>query len=424
MLIIAQLLNNSDNMPSLLRPNSDICPTGEIFVPLRMLKKVFACSSCSDKCLGEYAAGSSMKYKAILSKTRRWPDAASHKQLLIIFVMGKVTSLQGKATGKIGSMVYSISGGQMIAREYQPNVANPSTVKQVNQRARLKLASQIAAALAPVIAIPRDGLQSSRNLFMKNNMDYFLANNGVAQVSYENLQLTNGNAGLPAITAERSTEDGLVIHLMERADASVSRVVYIIYKKTSENQLQYLGSIVQPVAGDDGKFQASTGYVTGEIVIWAYGMKDTTAKARAKYGDYEVANAEDLASLVMSRAINAGEYQFTQTRGTTIFDGEGGSIQAGEDEFMVYITASGPGSVAGNGFVGNRKAVQRGSSVTVSATPNEGCQFLGWKNNGSSTYLTTSAEYTFVVNQLADLVAVFNNPNSGTGGQTGDGGYE
>lgn len=329
--------------------------------------------------------------------------------------MGKVTSLQGKATGKIGSMVYSISGGQMIAREYQPNVANPSTVAQVNQRARLKLASQMAAALATVIVIPRDGLQSSRNLFIKKNMDYFTGNNGVAQVSYENLQLTNGNAGLPSLVVTRSEEDGIIFKLSEAADAAVSRVVYIVYKKTAENQLQYIGSVVQAVAGDDGTFQASMGYVAGEIIVWAYGMKDTTAKAKAKYGDYAVNNAEDLAVLVMNRAIAAGEYQFTQTRGTTIFDGESENTTAADGEYMVYITSSGPGSVAGTGFTGNRKAVAAGQNVTVTATPNEGCQFLGWKVNGSSSYVSTAAEYTFAVSQLTDLVAYFNDPSSSSG---------
>lgn len=330
--------------------------------------------------------------------------------------MGKVTSLQGKATGKIGSMVYSISGGQMIAREYQPNVANPSTVAQVNQRARLKLASQIAAALATVIVIPKSGLQTSRNLFIKKNMDYFIGNNGQAQVSYENLQLTNGNAGLPSILASRSEEDGLVMKLSEAADAAVSRVVYIVYKKTAESQLQYIGSVIQAAAGDDGKFQASMGYVSGELCIWAYGMKDTTASAKAKYGDYSVSNAEDLAVLVMNRNIAAGEYQFTQTRGTTIFDGEDSTVDAGENQALVYISASGPGSVSGEGFTGNRKAVTIGEQCTVVATPNEGCDFIAWRINGSSTNVSTNTSYTFTVSQLTDLVAVFNNPNSSTGG--------
>lgn len=62
--------------------------------------------------------------------------------------------LQGflKGVGKVENLVVSQVGGVTIARAYQPNVSNPKTEKQVDQRARLKLASQIAAAMSPVIA--------------------------------------------------------------------------------------------------------------------------------------------------------------------------------------------------------------------------------------------------------------------------------
>lgn len=329
--------------------------------------------------------------------------------------MAKVTSLQGKATGKVGSMVYSCSGGTMIAREYQPNVSNPSTIAQVNQRARLKLASQLAAALAPVIVIPKSGLQSSRNLFIKKNMEQIIANNGQAQIVYENIQLTNGNAGLPAIVATRDDSVGVVVKLSEAADAAVSRVVYILYKKTSEDQLQYIGSIVQSTAGDDGLFTTTFGQVSGDLVIWAYGMKDVTATAKAKYGDYYVSTGEDIAQLVMNRTIGAGDYQFTGTRGNTLFSEDNATIDPEENQVMVYVGASGPGSVAIQGTTATRLAVNIGSEVTVVATPNTDCQFLGWTNRGSASYISTAASYTFTANAAADLVAVFNNPNSSNG---------
>lgn len=329
--------------------------------------------------------------------------------------------LQGylKGTGKLGNIVVSRVAGETIARDYNPNVANPSTVAQVNQRARMKLASQLAAALAPVIVIPKDGLKSSRNLFIKKNMEQIIGNNGQAQIVYENIQLTAGNSGLPAISVSRSTEDGLVVKLTESADAAVSRVVYIVYKKTTEEQLQYIGSAIQDVAGDDGLFEASFAYIGGDVIIWAYGMKDVTATAKAKYGDYFISSGEDIAQLVMSRKIGAGDYQFTQTRGATIFTGEDENIVPDENEFMVYVGASGPGSVAITGKTGTRAAFQRGATAEVVATPNENCTFTGWKKRGSETILSTSATYSFVVEEANDLVAFFNDPSS-SGGDGGD----
>lgn len=321
-----------------------------------------------------------------------------------------------KGTGKLGNMVTSIVAGQTIARDYNPSVSNPNTVSQMNQRSKLKLLSQLAAALAPVITIPKDGLKSSRNLFISKNYDFVLANNGVAQIVYENIQLTNGNAGLPAIEATRSQEDGITVKLAANADAAVSRVVYIVYAKTSESQLQYIGSAIQDEAGDDGKFEANFAYLAGDIVIWAYGMKDMSASATAKYGDYEVTDGQDVAKLFMNRSLSNSEFQFTQTRGITLFAGEGGTVNPTEGQKMVYINASGPGTVAGTGFTGNRKAVNVGDSVTVTATPNANCQFLGWTKNSGTSYVSTAASYTFTVEDNTDLYAVFNDPNSGNGG--------
>lgn len=315
--------------------------------------------------------------------------------------MGKITSLNGKVQGKIGAVVYATVAGETIAREYNPNVANPNTTSQVNQRAKLKLMSQIAAALAPVIVIPKDGLKSSRNLFIKKNFGSVDAHDGVAQITYENVQLTSGNAGLPGLIVNRSQQAGCTIRLEERCDAAIGRCVYIMYRKTSESTLQYVQSIIVENAGQDGTFPGSMLYMEGDLVFFAYGMKDLNSKASAKYADYSVTNGEDVARLVMSRNINYGDYQFTQTRGTTLFAGENQSTQVGDNEGRVYVTASGPGSVSGAGVY------TLGSEVTVTATPNAGCSFVGWKENGSDTIISTEASYSFTLNGMRDLVAVF-----------------
>lgn len=336
-------------------------------------------------------------------------------QHLYIIIMGKLTSLNGKVVGKIGAIVYSTNAGQIIGREYNPNVANPNTQAQVNQRARLKLASQIAAALAPVIAIPRDGMVSPRNQFIKLNMAQIIANDGVAQVSYENLQLTSGNAGLPSITAARDAQNALTLALSASADASVSRVVYIVYKKNSENTLQFVHSSIVNVAGDAGTFPTTIAGMAGELVIFAYGMKDLSAAASAKYGNYSVTDGQDIARLVMTRNLSAGDYQFTRTRGITLFSGSSEAINPGDGQFMVYITASGSGSVAGTGFTNGRKAVNAGDSVTITATANTGSTFQGWRYAGESQNFSTTNPLTIPVNNNLDIVGIFNTPQSGGG---------
>lgn len=324
--------------------------------------------------------------------------------------MARVISIQGIAKGKVGSMVYSNVGGQMIARSYNPYVSNPNTVAQTNQRASFKLMSQLAAVMAPVIAIPKEGLKSSRNLFVKKNSGLAFATNGVAQISYENLQLTNSSVGLPSIVASRSAEKGIQVHLAEDCRGALSRVVYMVYRKTSQSTLQYVQSTIVTAAGDAGTFPGTLLYVEGDIVLFAYGMKDLNASASAKYADYSVQNGEDVARLVLTRNMSMSDFQFTQTRGTTMFANENETTPVGDNQARVYVTATAGGTATGAGVF------TLGTDVTVTATPNDGYTFRGWRNNGGSNIISTAQNYTFTLDGQKDLVAVFGSVDSGDSG--------
>lgn len=333
--------------------------------------------------------------------------------------MGKVTSLYGKTTGKIGSIVFSTSGGETIAREYNPHVSNPNTDAQVNQRARMKLMSQLSAALAPVIAMTKSGLVSKRNKFVKKNFDASYALNGVAQVSYENVQLTEGSAGLPQILGGLVTDAGgdseWKFYLAQAPAANIKRVVWIAFLKTDEGKLQLLTSEIVTTPGDENNFEWKPNWTPDqfegfEVVVYAYGMADTSESATARYGNLGVSNASDLAKLVATRTIAFEDYQFSQTRGATIGT-DGTPIQPEQAGYArVFVTALGDGgSVSGGG------SFEIGSTVQVTATPASGYSFRGWVLNGSSTILSTSAQYSFTLQGQTDLVATFNFEGGGGG---------
>ena len=310
-------------------------------------------------------------------------------------------SLFGKINGKIGGVVFSTSGGIQITREYNPNVANPNTQAQVNQRARMKLMSQLSAVMAPVIAMQKMGLVSARNQFTKRNFGYSYVSDGEAQISYENIQLTQGNAALPRIIFGQVGQVKY-LELEEVADASINRVVYIIYRKTAEGKLQFELSHIHEQPGNNGKFtwELPPRFGDDNYVFYAYGMKDMNAKATAQYGDFNVTTANDLATLVASRKISMTDYQFTQTRGGTSNGGQPiEPTPAGKAR--VYVTANGPGEVEGAGLF------DIGESVTVEAIPNEDAEFLGWYVNGSDVRISAAASYTFTLNETTDLVAKF-----------------
>lgn len=331
--------------------------------------------------------------------------------------MGRVTSLYGKTTGKIGSIVFSTSGGETIAREYNPHVANPNTMSQINQRARMKLMSQLSAALAPVIVMRKEGLTSARNKFVQRNFGASYASAGTAQISYENVQLTSGNAGLPPISWILNLEaqtPAIVVSFKDEPSASISRVVFCLFRKTDEGKLEFVSSDIAttrtindfngffPVVFEGITIDAGTQKLAANYVIYAYGMSDTSERATANYGNLNVQSATDIARLVATRSISFQDYQFSQTRGTSANSGDSESSSVPAGSARVFVTALGNlGTVTGGG------TFQIGTQVTVVATPAAGNTFRNWLYNGTNIIASTSATYTFTLNEQTDLIAVF-----------------
>ena len=328
---------------------------------------------------------------------------------------------QIQGTGKIGTIVVSKVGGESIARQYNPNVSNPNTEAQVAQRAALKLASQLSSALASSIVMKKEGLVSARNKFVKRNIALISVSNGVAQISYENIQLTEGNNGLPSISVIRANSK-ITFALTEAAAMNISRVIYEVYKKSGDGQLMKMQSLVVSAAGDGRTFPSEVNDIAGDVVVWAYGMIDTNADATSKFGNYNVQSGTDIARLYSTRSLNAADYTFTQTRGVTLFSGSSETVVVPEGSHTVYITAGSHGTVAGTGFTNGRKVVAEGENVTITATPGENATFDGWYINGNpQTLVSQNAEYTFAMGQNnVDLIALFNYTNPDDDDPEGD----
>lgn len=323
--------------------------------------------------------------------------------------MGKASAMWGKTSGKVGGLVYAAAGGEQIVREYNPNVSNPSTDAQVNQRAKMKLMSQLSASLASSLAMQKDGLVSIRNKFTKRNFGYAGAVNGVAQVSYENLQLTEGNLALPQICAQISIfqdDRNLAVYFEEEPSANISRVVWNVYSKSQEGKLSYINSYVatQRKVTQSGTEYYFMGLINklpaGDIVIYGYGMIDTSERAAARYGNLNVVDGSDLAKLVASRAISFTDYQFTQTRGTTMGADNQQITPTPEGSVRIFATATNGGTVTGGG------TYEVGTDATLTATPDSGYEFEKWTLNGGGDYSTRNPMTIHVQSQL-DLVANF-----------------
>lgn len=226
----------------------------------------------------------------------------------------KLNGIIGKGTGKLGSSVFAISGGEQVVREYNPVVSNPNTDAQVAQRAKLKLMSQIGAVLSPALGFKKQGLVSARNQFVSKNIGLCTYENKEATVNLIGLDLTGSVRTLPAlsITAEGAAQ------LASAAGASVKSVVYVSVFQTDDNKLEIEKQVLVTEAGQTGTFPAQLGSLSTSHIVYAYGLSDTISGTNAVYDDYEVNPDTGEGSLgVVQRLLASGAVP-TMTRVQTL----------------------------------------------------------------------------------------------------------
>ena len=203
-------------------------------------------------------------------------------------------------------------------RQYQPVVTNPSTENQVNNRARLKLLSQLSAVMADVIAIPRAGALSPRNIFVSDNYPITTAENGAATIDLAKIALTKGGMQIPAVVAERDGDTAINVALAAKADQLVARVIYIAFYRNNVGELQLLDSAVVETAGAEGTFPYVFPYMSQDVIVYAYGIFDKNSKATAKFGNYGVETGTQVASLIADRKVSESDYLITKTQGVVL----------------------------------------------------------------------------------------------------------
>lgn len=237
--------------------------------------------------------------------------------------MAKGSLLMGKQSGKLGQSVLSTRYGEQIQRAYVKEIANPKTEAQVATRSRFKLASQLSAAMADVIAIPRVGSKTGRNQFVSATMDITSEAAGVAQVSLNSVQLTKSQRGLIGFAATRDTANNKIGIALKGANGSaISRIVYVAFEKQNDGSLVLFDSKVISEAGESGTFNAELKGTSNSVVLYAYGITDKDGATSVKFGNLNAPTAEQVAKLLTTSSDTLSGVLLTKTNGATMNAGE------------------------------------------------------------------------------------------------------
>lgn len=224
----------------------------------------------------------------------------------------KSTGLFGKNSGRIGGVVYSNYRGVQVVRTYQPKVANPSTQRQVAQRAKFKLVTQVGASLSREIKmsfVPNVQKESPRNAFIKSMLKKTTYSNNQATLPIEDVILTNSSVN--AFARLRPTNQQIDGSLLPDAPANTKvRAVFIGYNDGGEISL--VGS-EEAQQASDGSFlirnaRAPEGFSNLRALVYSYSPEESSGTS---YDDYEVLGEE--ATLNDAIRIFSGRINYSQT---------------------------------------------------------------------------------------------------------------
>lgn len=333
-----------------------------------------------------------------------------------------------KGSGKLGNIVCSTVAGETVARDYNPEVSNPNTESQVEQRAKFKLMSQLSSVMAPVIAIPKEKSQSSRNLFVRKNKGATVYDGIQATINLNRVQLTNGVTNIDTFGCDRSDHESCYCFYSGIDLVGMAGMVYCIFTKDAAGNLSLFDSAVVTENTERGDWGADLKYTDAEIVLYAYALIGDGDKAKAAFGNLEAPTAESLAKLLVSSNVAASTIKTTKTKAFTMAVGiEEGEWSEDDGKVRLTISVTGPGTADGAG------RYDIGERVRCTATPNSGMEFVGWYRG--SQQVATSLNYEFDIVADTTVEARFKAPAarhnvtasvspSGSGTVSGTGSFE
>lgn len=232
-----------------------------------------------------------------------------------------------KTGKKAGVITYKV-GDDYLVREYNPHPANPRTEKQVQQRAKIKLLSQIAALFRFIIAIFPSSGKSARSLFQTINWQNIFFSSEQAQINLESIDITGTITPITDISYQLRYVWGIArafVYFPNEPPDNIQRVFYYIFRLLDNNKLLLQDYICTENRGTSPQrqyyaWQCDTieldeqGHTTANYYVYAFGMIDKSVEATEKWDNNTYEPQEHIAPQIKLGLITPDLYEFTKTK--------------------------------------------------------------------------------------------------------------
>lgn len=239
-----------------------------------------------------------------------------------------------KAGKKAGIVTYRV-GDTLLAREYVPNPANPKTERQVQQRAKIKLLSQIAAVFRPIIAVFPSSGKSSRAIFARLNYPKIKASGTTAKIDFTSVSLTDSRRPITQVAKDIAFLPSgvrMLVGLPQEPTEDIKRVFYYLFGKQDNGKLVFLDYYLSEIRWSsrnplffcwaNAPFEIDEqGKATRDYVIYAIGMGDNSEEATNYWQNLDVPNLEFLGQIIAEKLISSTDFYFTDTSSLSWYRG-------------------------------------------------------------------------------------------------------
>lgn len=237
--------------------------------------------------------------------------------------------------GKVGGLITYKVGNNVYFRALQAHVHNPRTEAQTEQRAKIKLCSQISSIFRHFIAIFPSSGKSSRALFQRYLFQNINFNEGQAEKSLRTIDLSHTITNLPSINFEHADYRGMNVikfFLISEPRQEINRVFYFLFKVIDNSKLMFVNAYLTDTRSTpeiDGYFvwfcpdvRLTDEEVTDtEYFIYAYGMCDLSEQATRRWGQNTFEPIYYVADQIKEGVITPDLYKFTLTKSRLLYKG-------------------------------------------------------------------------------------------------------
>lgn len=230
--------------------------------------------------------------------------------------------------GKKGGLITYRVGDTILSRAYNPHVHNPNTVAQVQQRAKIKLLSQLTAIVRDTIAIFPKGGKSARAIFLSDNWQYVGGQMLTAEYVLQFLKLTHSDLSLVPIAYHcNNSELGYIrwIKMDEEPADYVNVVFYYLYTRDTQGKFYLLDMANTDTRGlrPDRQFYRwncgaievdEQGKTLQDYYVFGFAMSYLTEVSETVWDDNPYYPPEFIAPQIKAGLITPDLFQFTETK--------------------------------------------------------------------------------------------------------------